>query len=149
MTGSIEVQVISKLLTTDDESIIDELCSFDESYYEVCKPQIKFILDHYAQYNTVPDRFTFEAEFPKFQLVKVDEPLEFLVDEIKKNKRHILFLETFNKLTDMGSADVDDAWEYLGQRLDLALQLSDCAPMNIIADAQQRSDQVVEWSKQT
>lgn len=149
MTGSIELQVISKILTSQDESLIDELCSFDESYYEVCKPQIAFILSHREKYGSVPDRFTFDAEFPGFQIVAVDEPLEFLVDELKRNKRHILFLETFNKLTEMGSADVDDAWAYLAQQCDNADSLVDTEPMNIVKDAQKRSDQVVEWSKQT
>lgn len=111
MTGSIEIQVISQILTCNDEVIIDELCSYDESYYDICKDQIKFILDHRDKYGSVPDRFTFDAEFPSFKLVAVSEPLEYLVDELKKNKRHILFLETYNKLADMGSADVDDAWD--------------------------------------
>lgn len=149
MTGSIEIQVISQILTCNDEAVVDELCSYDESYYDICKDQIKFILDHRDKYNTVPDRFTFDAEFPSFKLVAVNEPVEYLVDELKKNKRHILFLETYNKLADMGSADVDDAWEFLGQRYDEAMQLNDTQPMNIIKQAKERSDQVIEWSKQT
>ena len=149
MTGSIEIQVISRILTSNDEAEIDELCSYDRSYYSVCGDQIEFILSHREKYNSVPDRFTFDAEFPGFKLVKVDEPLEYLVAELKKNKRHILFLETFNKLTDMGSADVDDAWAYLAQQVDASDALTDSQPMNIIQQAQERSDQVVEWSKQT
>lgn len=148
MTGSIELQIISKILTSQDEALVDELCSFDESYYEACKEEIKFILDHREKYNTIPDRFTFSAEFPRFQIVDVNEPLDYLVSEIKKNKRHIVFLNMFNTLTDMGSADVDVAWEYVARQLDAADSLNDTAPMNIIQQAQERSDQVVEWSKQ-
>lgn len=149
MTGSIELQVISKILTSDDEAIVDELCSYDSSYYAVCNKQIEFILEHREKYGSVPDRFTFDAEFPKFDIVAVNEPLEFLVNELKKNKRHILFLETFNKLKEMGSADVDDAWGYMAQQLDVADSLNTVAPMNIIQQSQERSDQVVAWSKQT
>lgn len=149
MTGSIEIQVISRILTSNNEAEIDELCSYDKSYYSICGDQIEFILSHKEKYNSVPDRFTFDAEFPKFKIVRVDEPLEYLVSELKKNKRHILFLETFNKLTDMGSADVDDAWEYLAQQVDASDALIDSQPMNIIQQAEERSAQVVEWSKQT
>lgn len=149
MTGSIELQVISKILTTQDEAELDELCSFDESYYEICKPQISFILEHREKYGTIPDRFTFDAEFPKFSIVQVDEPIEYLKDELKKNKRHIIFLQTFNKLTDMGSADVDEAWAYLAQQCEAADSLVTVEPMNIVREAQKRSEQVVEWSKQT
>ena len=149
MTGSIELQVISKILTSQDEALLDELCSYDKSYYSVCGDQIEFILDHREKYGSIPDRFTFDSEFPGFKIVKVDEPLEYLVNELKKNKRHILFLETFNKLKEMGSADVDDAWAYMAQQLDVADSLNAVAPMNIIQQAQERSDQVVAWSKQT
>lgn len=149
MTGSIELQVISKILTSQDEALVDELCSFDKSYYSVCGNEIEFILDHRDKYGVVPDTFTFTAEFPSFSIVEVAEPLEYLVQELKKNKRHILFLETFNKLTDMGSADVDDAWGYLAQQLDTANSLNDTEPIDIIQDAQLRSDQVIEWSRQT
>ena len=34
MNGSIELQVISKIIASpNDEALLDELCSFDESYY--------------------------------------------------------------------------------------------------------------------
>ena len=49
----------------------------------------------------------------------------------------------------MGSADVDDAWAYMAQQLDVADSLNAVAPMNIIQQSQERSDQVVAWSKQT
>ena len=152
MNGSIELQVISKILTSpNDDALLDELCSFDESYYAIdeLKTQIKFILDHREKYGNIPDLFTFQAEFPSVSLVQVTEPVEFLVSELKRNKKHILFMETFNKLKDLGSADIEDAWDYLTQQCDLSAQLNDTTPMNIIESAQERIDQVIEWSKQT
>ena len=44
---------------------------------------------------------------------------------------------------------LDDAWAYMTQQLDVADSLNAVAPMNIIQQAQERSDQVVAWSKQT
>ena len=44
MTSSVELQVISKILTTDSSYEIDRLCSFDESYYSVFKKQIVYQL---------------------------------------------------------------------------------------------------------
>lgn len=152
MNGSIELQVISKIIASpNDEALLDELCSFDESYYAIkdFKEQITFILNHREKYGTIPDKFTFQAEFPNVILVQVDETTEYLVKELKRNKKRILFMETFNKLKDLGSGDVEDAWEYLGQQYDKSEELSDNAPMNIIKEAQARSEQVVLWSKQT
>ena len=99
MNSSIELQVISKILTSDDDVLVNELCSFDSSYYSVFNRQIEFILDHLEKYGNVPDVFTFNAEFPEINLVNVSrETKEFLVTEIKKNKRRLLIVDTFNKL---------------------------------------------------
>lgn len=148
MVTSIELQVISRLLTTDNTDEIDELCAFDESYYSVFKKQIQFIYDHKQKYSTIPDVFTFQAQFPDITIVQVSEPLEYLQAEMKKNKQHILLLETFNKVKDLGTGDVSDAWRYLSMKCDEAMMLDDSQPMNIIKDAKARSEKVVEYSKQ-
>lgn len=149
MISSIELQVISKMLTLDDSQEVDTLCTFDESYYSVFKPHIQFILNHKDKYGDVPDVFTFQAEFPQFQLVQVNEPLAYLVREMNKNKQHIMLVETFNKLKDLGSGDVSEAWQYLSIQCDKASQLDEVRPMNIIKDAPERSQQVIEYSKQS
>ena len=149
MVGFIEIQVISKILTSESDNIVDTLCKYDTSFYFTYKPQIEFILNHRDKYGNVPDVFTFQAEFPDVNLVTVKEPLSFLVREIKKNKKHIILLETFNKVKDMGSADVDDAWHYLTLQCDRANTLSDSKPTDIIHGAIERSEQVKEFAKQT
>ena len=148
MIESIELQIISKILTSDDEVLVNDLCSFDESYYAVFQPQISFILNHRDKYGNTPDVFTFNAQFPHVKLVQVNESPEYLFSEIKKNKRLILLRETFNKLKDLGSGDVDDAWEYLSSQCDESAKLLDFAPMDIIKQAQERSDKIIEYSKQ-
>ena len=149
MNSGIEIQVISKILTSDDEGLVNELCGFDASYYAVYKPQITFILDHLNQFGNVPDVFTFNAEFPEINLVNVTrETSEFLIHGIRKNKRRILLVETFNKIKDLGSGDVDDAWDYIDQQCDAAATLNDAKPMNIISEADVRIEQVREWAKQ-
>lgn len=149
MTTSIELQVISKILTSEDPSTIDELCSYDSSYYSLFKSHVEFIFEHKDKYGSTPDVFTFMAKFPEVSLVDVNEPLEYLVTELRKNKQLILLRETFNKLKDLGSGDVTTAWDYLNNQCELAAQLVESSPMNIIEQAQERSDKVVEYSKQT
>lgn len=140
--------MICKILTSEDEAEVNTLCSYDESYYSVFKPHIKFILDHRQKYNNVPDVFTFQAEFPEITLVKVNESLQYLRTEIAKNKQRILLLETFNKLKDLGSGDVSIAWDYLQNQCDLASQLDETHPLDLIKEAHERAQQVVEFSKQ-
>lgn len=148
MITSIELQIISKILTSDDTELVNTLCEFDESYYSIFKPHIQFILEHRRKYNDVPDVFTFQSQFPDITLVTVSEPLTYLSLEMRKNKQHIILLETFNKLKDLGSADVSEAWEYLSNQCERVSQLDTTQPMDIIKDAKIRADQIVEFSKQ-
>lgn len=148
MISTVELQVISKILTSESTAEVDTLCSFDSSYYSVFKPQIEFILKHRSEYGDVPDVFTFQAEFPDISLLKVTEPQTYLCRELNKNKQHIILIETFNKLKDLGSGDVSDAWKYLSSQCDLVSQLDSSTPMDIVHDADIRSKQVQEFAKQ-
>lgn len=149
MVQSIELQIISKILTSDSEEEINTLCSYDDSYYSVFKRQIQFILDHKFRYGNVPDVFTFQAQFidDNITLVEVTESLEFLEAEIKKNKQHIIFLETFNKLKDLSSGDIQDVWKYLGVQYDNAMKLDSSEPMDIIKQAPERAEAIIEFSR--
>lgn len=148
MITSIELQVISKILTTESEAEITQLCTYDESYYSVFKPHIKFILDHRNQHGNIPDVFTFQSEFPDCILVKVAEKIPFLVQELNKNKQHILLIETFNKLKDLGEGDVTDAWEWLSSQCDKASRLDASELLDLVKDAHKRSSQILELNKQ-
>lgn len=148
MTSSVELQVISKILTTDSSIELDRLCAYDESYYAVFKEHIRFILEHKQQYGDVPDVFTFQAKFEDIVLVQVNEPIQFLEDGLRKNKQQILLLETFNKLSDLGSTDVSEAWEYLSNQVDRASELDTSQPLNIVKDADKRAQQILEFNKQ-
>lgn len=149
MITSVELQVISKLLTSDNPEEVDALLEFDGSYYSVFKPHIEFIHNHVSTYNDVPDVFTFQSEFPDITLVSVNESLSYLTSKLKENKQHILLLETFNKLKDLGSGDIKIAWQYLARQCDLASSLDNTQPMNIVKQAKERSAMVVEYSKQS
>lgn len=148
MTGSIELQMISKILTSTSESEIDALCDFDASYYSIFKKHIQFILTHREKYGDVPDLFTFQAEFPDIELVKVTEPIEYLTQSINKNKQHILLVETFNKLKELGSGDVSEAWKYLEKQCERVSMLDSSQPLDIVKDTDKRSAQVLEFSQQ-
>ena len=149
MIESIELQMISKILTTDSEEETDVLCSFDESYYSIFREQIKFILDHRIKYGNVPDIFTFQAQFPDVTLVQVRESIQFLKESIQENKQYIILLETFNKIKELGSADVKDAWKYIGLQYERVLSLDSTAPMDIVHQARERADEVIRFSKQS
>ena len=144
----IELQVISRILTSENEEEIDALCGFDTSFYSVFTEQIKFIFDHKDHYGTVPDLFTFQAQFPDVVIVKVTEPLKYLIEELKNHKRQMILVETFNKLKDLGSADINEAWDYIEMQCEKADRLDSMAPMDIVKDSKKRADQIIEFNAQ-
>lgn len=148
MVQSIELQIISRILTSDNQEEIDALCNYDSSYYSVFKKHIEFILDHRFRFGNVPDVFTFQAQFidDDITLVDVHESLEFLESEIKKNKQYIIFLETFNKLKDLNSNDIQDVWRYVGVQYDNAMKLDSSQPMDIIKQSQERADKIIDYN---
>lgn len=148
MISSIELQVISRILRSDDPIEIDELCAFDSSYYSIYRDQIEFILNHRQKYNNVPDIFTFQAEFPDIQLVTVNEGLAYFKDEMKLNKQHIILIETFNKIRDLGTGDTTTAWQYLSDQCNRVAELDNTLPLDIVKDVKERSNQIIEFSKQ-
>lgn len=148
MVTSIELQVISRILTSENVEEVNTLCSFDESYYSIFRDHISFILNHRMKYETVPDVFTFNSHFTDVTLVKVSEKLEYLIHELSRNKKHIQLLETFNRLKDLGSGDVDDAWDFLTNKCDEVARLDTSQPLDVVKDAHKRSAQIVEFNKQ-
>ena len=68
----VAIQIISKILTTADNSIIDDNL-LDVSYFVGYEDEFNFIQNHIKQYGNVPDKATFLSKFPDFELVEVAE----------------------------------------------------------------------------
>lgn len=148
VNSSIELQVICKILLTDDGYDIDRLCSYDDSYYSVLGDCIDFILDHREKTGKVPDTFTFQSQFPDFEFIEVNEPIDYLEDKLKENKQRILLLQTVNKIADLGVDDVQTAWDYLADQCDEAINLSSMKPMDVIKDSEKRAQKILDYNKQ-
>ena len=148
MIEAIELQVLSRILTTDSEYEIDILSNYRLEYYSIYKEQMEYIFNHIDKYGHAPDIFTFQAQYPDITLVKVSESLEYLVNGLIKNRQQIMLIETFNKLKNLGSGDVSEAWKYLSMQCDKVAELDSQDPLDIIKDAKERSQQIIEFSKQ-
>lgn len=149
MIQGIEVQVISKILTCDDDKIVDTLLGFKpELYFSAYLAEIRYIHDHKDKYGILPSVFDFTMQFSTFTLVDVNEPVEYFVTKLKEYRQNLILVETFNKLKDLGDGDTKAAWQYIAMQCEKAASLDDNHPMNIIGDAEKRAQQVLEFSKQ-
>ena len=90
-------QVINYLLDTKDSSLI-VLNNLTDKYFPDYKKEFNFILNHFQQYGNIPDRETFLNQFPDFDLVKVSETPQYLVEELFKEYQRNQLAYTFNNV---------------------------------------------------
>lgn len=149
MIQAIEVQYISRLLTTESEEEIAILLGFDLSYFSAYKQEVEFIFNHKHQYDVLPSIFEFQAQFDEFTFVQVNEPISYLVIRLNEYKQYLVLLETFNKIKDLGTGDVRDAWIYLQNQCNKVAQLSTTEkPLDIVHQSEERAERVKELAKQ-
>ena len=89
--------MINYCLDTKDSSIII-MNRLDESFFPNCKAEWNYITTHFNKYGNIPDKETFLASFPEFELIHVSEPIQFLIDELYKEHQSNQLAETFNKV---------------------------------------------------
>lgn len=93
----IQLQFLNKILSTKDSSII-ELNNLDSGYFSEYKNEFNFIKTHLDKYRTVPDVETFLESFSDFELIEVNEPFSYLLEELFKDYQTRKIAETFNKI---------------------------------------------------
>ena len=150
MVVAIELQVISRIITSEDNDEIESLLAYaPEKYFNGYIDEINYIHGEYARTGQVPDRFEFQLKFPAINLVDTSKhSIQYLENELKENRKNILFIETMNKLNELSKGDINDAWKYVESRVDEVNELQDVKPMDIVHEAIERSDQIKEYAKQ-
>lgn len=93
----VEEQMINYCLDTKDSSIII-MNRLDDSFFPNCKAEWNYITTHFNKYGNIPDKETFLASFPDFDLMRVSEPVQYLIDELYKEHQSNQLAETFNKV---------------------------------------------------
>ena len=88
-------QVINYLLDTKDTSLII-LNNLTDKYFPGYEKEFNFILNHFHRYGVIPDKATFVATFPSFDLIKVEEPSQYLIEELFSDYRKNKLAQTFN-----------------------------------------------------
>lgn len=90
-------QVINYILDTKDTSLI-VLNNLTDKYFSDYKKEFDFILDHLNKYGNIPDKETFVNAFPNFDLVKVSETPNYLIEELFKEYQTSKLAQTFNSV---------------------------------------------------
>lgn len=102
-------QVINYILDTKDTSLI-VLNNLTDKYFPDYKKEFDFILDHLNKYGNIPDKETFVNAFPNFDLVRVSETPNYLIEELFKEYQTSKLAQTFNSVRKLLiDGDVDKA----------------------------------------
>lgn len=150
MLSAIELQVISKLIISEDTKEIEALLSYDaDDYFPQYNEQYKFIQKHYNQYNSTPSKFEFLMQFGDIVVLEdVKESVSYLQKQLVEYRKYIILLNMFNKIKDLGQGDINDAWAYISTQLDEINNYQDILPDELIKGAEERAEQVRLFAKQ-
>lgn len=139
----VSLQIISKILATQDNSIIeDNLLSSD--YFVGYENEFNYIQEHKKQYGNVPDKATFLSKFPDIELVEVTESDKYLVDSAREEYLYYKSVPVIEKAAELLKSDSNAAAEYLINSIRDLQPSYNLGGTDIIADAKERFDQFIE-----
>lgn len=133
----VQLQVLNKVLSTSDNSII-EINNLTEEYFLEYKDEYEFIQDHLKQYGNIPDKATFLSQFPDFEILDVTESDRYLINKIREEYLYYKSVPIVQKIAELLTTDANAAAEYMISQLpNLTPNYSDTA-IDIIAEADER-----------
>lgn len=136
-----ELQVVSRILNQKSLGIITEN-NITDDYFISYKSEYEFIKHHVEQYGNVPDKETFLASFPEFQIIDVLETDNFLVNTFNEEYLYSLVVPFINQSAKLAQTDSRSALEYMQAELPkLIAQNSQKIGNDIIKNAKDRYEE--------
>lgn len=130
----IQEQTINAIIQRRDASIIT-LNNLTTDYFSDYKNEFSFIDSHIKKYNTVPDMETFLATFPDFAVINVNEPTNYLLEELLKDKNKRFLAENYSKVRQLIMDNkVDQAMNILKQASEESVTFTTINAVDIIHD---------------
>jgi len=138
-----QLQVLNKILQTKDYSLI-ELNNLNEDFFFNYRAEFNYIKNHYEKYGKVPDKLTFVAVFPEFDIIEVDEPDSYLIEQLYKDYNSSFIATKFNKIKELIEKDkTDEAVAFLVKSVDNLQQGSAIQSHDLFSDTS-RYDRYLE-----
>lgn len=113
----IEQSLLCKLLEAPDLEMLHSHGVTAEMFL-TCKDEVNFILNHFNQYKQMPDKVTFLSKFKDFQMLQVDESIEYLVYKLKEAFTYTKIVPIIQTASDKVREDSIKAIEYIKAELE-------------------------------
>lgn len=105
----IQLQFLNYTLASKDSSLIS-LNNLNESHFSDYKGEFNYIKRHLEKYGNIPDLETFVSSFPGFEVIKVNEKPQYLIEALFTDYKTRKLAEVFNKIrTLLMNGKVDEA----------------------------------------
>ena len=99
-----QFQILNKILQNKDYSFIT-LNNLTAEYFFNYRSEYEFIKAHYENYHVVPDRLTFLNNFPEFIIQDVNEPDNYLIEQLYNDYNQSYLASRFNGIKKLLEAD--------------------------------------------
>ena len=113
-----QFQIINKVLQNKDYSFIT-LNNLTAEHFYSYRAEFEFIKAHYNSYHVVPDRLTFLQHFPEFTIQDVNEPDNYLIEQLYNDYNQSYLATRLNNLKKLLEADdTANAMQYFKDSLE-------------------------------
>lgn len=110
-----QFQILNKILQTKDFSLVT-MNNLTEDHFFQYKAEFNFIKNHYDKFRVVPDRLTFLNTFSDFDVTDVNEPDNYLLEQLTKDYNTSYMATGFNKIKKLiESGQIDEAANYFSK----------------------------------
>lgn len=146
----IQEQFINYLLNTKDNSLLT-VNNLDTNFFSDYMSEYEFIMSHIQEYNCVPDKLTFAAEFPHFTFFEVSEPPSYLIDKLYEDRNTRMLASVFNNIREkINNGDIDSALDLYLTSTDSISKAKHIETVDILRDHSRYDDYIDranDWKK--
>lgn len=143
----IEQSLICKLLEAQDLEIL-HTNGITAEMFLTCKDEVLFIINHYGRYKQIPDKMTFLSNFKDFQILSVDESVDYLVYKLREAYVYTKIVPIIQTASDKVRNDSIEAIEYIKAELE---SLNKAVPTGVNKDGydiiSNARDRLTEYKK--
>ena len=144
-----QLQLLNLILSTKNIHIILDN-NLTEEYFPQYRNEFNFIYLHFKNYGQVPDLETFVKSFPDFEVIQVTESLDYLLEELYREKNENFLADTFNKIRDLLlKGKTDDALSLLANSADKASESKHLDAVDILSDTSRYEEYLDKCSNLT
>ena len=130
----IQEQVLNKIIQDNDPSIIT-LNNLGSEYFSDYTDEFWFVKNHIDKYGKAPDMATFLNTFPDFQVIQVNEPTSYLLEELLKDKNKRFLAENYTRARQLIMENkIEEANAILKQASEMSTQFISIEPVDILKD---------------